>query len=224
MTLTVCQGILNNWQLGVSQVINGSTNVDSTNRCIAFGVLTTFLKQYPIINSQETGNGGCDAIFGSECSQSIRKSLQQSFDDINSIGCGVQTLHIFTDPPTGCRFLDHEMSTVLKFTLRKNGSIEGIISPTANSEKWMDSEDFPTALRNDDDPSKAFVFTYFVGRSYSSDIVDSAIACFPIYNVTVAPKTTVLPSDIATQLFVSGRFLISLSLLHFFSQFMRYLP
>ncbi|CAF1435869.1 unnamed protein product [Adineta steineri] len=224
MTLTVCQGILNNWQLGVSLVINGSTNVDSTNRCIARGVSIAMIEQYPIINNQETGNGGCDAILGSECSKSIRKSLQQSFNDINSTGCGVQNLDIFADPLTGCRFPDRYISTFMIYTLRKNGSSESHNSSTANSEKSMDSTDFLAATRGNHGPLKPFVFTYFMGRPYSSGIIDTAIACFPIYNVTVAPKTTALPNDIATQLFVSRKFLIFLLLLHFFSRFMVYLP
>lgn len=39
--------------------------------------LSDFGGSYPINNTTATGNGGCDAILGSECSRNIRNALKQ---------------------------------------------------------------------------------------------------------------------------------------------------
>ncbi|CAF1431329.1 unnamed protein product [Adineta steineri] len=225
MILTVYQHLINNTLQDTLQVITGNTNVDSTNRCIAYGVSFSFWGQYPIINSQETGNGGCDAILGRECSQSIHNLLKQSFDDINSTSCGVRNQNILTDPPTGCRLPKTTASTLISSTFLKNGSFTTGESSTANSSNtWMYRKNYPSVDNGDDDLMKSFVFTYFVGRPYSSGIIDSAIACFSIYNTTVGSSTRAQLNGMATQLFVSEKFLIFLSLSHVFSRFMVYLP
>ncbi|CAF3495139.1 unnamed protein product [Adineta steineri] len=221
MTLTIYQSPVNNTGSEISLIINGSTNVDSTNRCIAYGVMLSFFGQYPIINSQATGNGGCDAILGSECSQSILNLLQQSFGDINSENCGVPYQSFLINLPKECTPQKNAVNSLLRSILLNNGSFTIDNSSTANSSDiWTCFGSFQAR----DFLMKPFALAFFVGRPYSSGSIDSAIACFSTDNTTIGSNTTAQPSGMATQLFVSGNFLIFLSLLHFFSLFMVYLP
>ncbi len=62
ISLTVYQVPVNNTLEETLRVVNGNTNVNSTDRCIGYGVSFQFWGQYPIMNNAATGNGGCDAI------------------------------------------------------------------------------------------------------------------------------------------------------------------
>lgn len=205
ISLTVYQRPVNNTMKQTLRVINGNTNVDSTNRCIGYGVSFTFRGQYPIMNATATGNGGCDAILGSQCSESIRNILQQSFDDINKIGCGVSTKFL-SNPPRGC-LQSTANSLLVSSTFLNNGSyMLGGSSASNSSVPWIYTENDPSVDGNYDELTKYFVFVYFVGRPYSSGIIDSAIACLSIYN-------TASSNNIAMKLPLSENITILVSLL-----------
>jgi len=231
LLLTVYQLPVNRKFKQTLRVLRGSTNVDSAGRCIAYSVSFEFLGQYPIKDNQATGNGGCDAILGRKCSQAILNALQESFKDINSHFCGTTTSHFFPKTPTECPrdTLSYWMLLKGRF-LHNNSFFVHESSPTDLSATWGYAKSDPSIDGNYDELIKYFVFIYFVGRSYSMDTVDTAIACLSAYKTVPQPiSTTAQPTstktkhaNTATRISTSENFLIWLSLSYVFSQFIVY--
>jgi len=166
------------------KVLSGNTTINSTNRCITFGQSFNLWGKVPIRYPNETGNGWCDALWGKECSQNILTEIRNThFDDINDRFCGVRIPLIYAKQITGCPALDPVRGIGLR-TFYRNGTFTlGRGPPTMNlSKPWMRYESYPAVDGNYDRQMKRFVFTYFVGREYTSSKTDVAIACMSFYN------------------------------------------
>ena len=161
------------------KVLTGATRIDSTGRCIAYGISFRILGQLAIQNEQLTGNGGCDALWGSQCSQGILARLSQNLGKINDIACGVPSPDMLNDPPQGCpRSNTFAIGSFITGALLRNGSfMVDQASPTDPSVTWVYYQSDPSADGNYNELIKYPVFTYFVGRAYAGGAVDTGISC-----------------------------------------------
>jgi len=170
------------------KVLSGNTTINSTNRCITFGESFNLWNEVPIRYPHETGNGGCDALWGKKCSQNILTAIQNTrFDDINDRFCGVRVPRIYVKQISGCPTTSLLRSSSLRTFYRNGTFILGRGPPPMNlSKPWIRYESYPSVDGNYDIHMKRFVFTYFVGREYTSSKSDVAIACMSFYNSTMS--------------------------------------
>ncbi|CAF1298226.1 unnamed protein product [Adineta ricciae] len=184
VSLAVYQREVNDTMKETLRVVSGSTNVDSMDRCIAYGVSFRFLGQYPIIMNTETGNGGCNAILGEECAENLRLSLQKLLNPIDATACGIN-LDTLLNIPEGCP-KNYGNGFLISSTFLDDGSFQYNNPSVANSSQtWIYEQSPPSSTGDYDEITKYFVFVYFLGRSYTSEVVDSAIACLSIYDQTI---------------------------------------
>ncbi|CAF1006191.1 unnamed protein product [Rotaria sordida] len=195
------------------KVLSGTTTLNSTDRCIAMGISFDLWGQLPIQNPGETRNGGCDALWGEECSKNILATLMSSFGNIENSNCGVPIPDIQSKPPPGCPAKNSSSSGIASIVFLRNGSFMlGEPGPTDPSKAWVYFQSNPSVDGDYDKLMKYFVFTYFVGRPYSSGRADATISCMSVFNKTTGPDG----ENSTTQLTVSGNILIFVSLFAIF--------
>ncbi|CAF4530936.1 unnamed protein product [Rotaria sp. Silwood2] len=204
------------------KVFSGNTTINSTDRCIALGISFDLWGQLPIQNLEETGNSGCDALWGKECSKNILAKLISSFGNIEDSNCGVPIPDIQSKPPPGCPLKNSSSSGMASTAFLRNGSFMlGNSKPTDPSKAWVYFQSDPSIDGDYNELMKYFVFTYFVGRPYSSDMIDATISCMSVFNKTIGPdgeNTTIQPNGNSTaQLIVSGNLFIFVCLFAIFS-------
>ncbi|CAF1155394.1 unnamed protein product [Rotaria sordida] len=159
------------------KVFSGNTNINSTNRCIALGISFDLWGQLPIQYPQETGNGGCDALWAKECSKNILAKLVSSFQNIKDRICGVPIPDILLQPPPGCPPKNSSHSGISSTVFLHNGTFMiNSSEPTDPSKSWVYYQSDPSIDGDYNELMKYFVFTYFVGRGYISDSIDAAIS------------------------------------------------
>ncbi|CAF1085794.1 unnamed protein product [Rotaria sp. Silwood1] len=169
--------------------------------------------QLPIQNLEETGNSGCDALWGKECSNNILAKLISSFENIENSSCGVPIPDIQSKPPPGCPVKNSSGSGIGSIAFLRNGTFMlGESGPTDPSKAWVYFQSDPSVNGDYDELMKYFVFTYFAGRSYSSGMIDATISCMSVFNKTIGPDG----ENSAPQLTVSGNILIFVSLFAIF--------
>jgi hypothetical protein len=134
MLLAAYQRPVNATHKDTLKVLTGSTNINSTNRCIAFGLSFNLWGQVPIQYPQETGNGGCDALWGKECSRNIlAKLLESPFENISDTYCGIPKPDIISTPPSGCPPNNMFISWLNSVDFLHNGTfMQGWMPPTMN--------------------------------------------------------------------------------------------
>lgn len=191
LVLKVYQGPINATTNTTIKTLSGSTNINSTNRCIAWGVSFDLWGALPIENQQATGNGGCDALLGNECSMGIIARLQQSLGNISGTACGVSIPDLIRNPPQGCSRNNNTIYSISTNTFLSNGSF--MISnstPTDSTKSWIYLQSDSASATDYNQLMKYNVFTYFVSRDYGLNRVSSAIACLSVYNKTETITTT----------------------------------
>ncbi|UJR33434.1 hypothetical protein I4U23_020879 [Adineta vaga] len=219
ISLTVYQRPVNNTLKETLRIIDGNTTINSTGLCIGYGVSFQFLGQYPIINDAVTGNGGCDAILGKECSDNIRSSIQQSLKSITEIACGVN-INTLLNIPQGC-INKNSNNAFVSSNFLTNGSFMIDQSSASNSTvPWIYDLSATSTTNDYNELMKYFVLVYFLGRPYSSGIIDSAIVCLSTYNKTADPmnnQTSTQANGFAIPTFDSKFHLVFLILSYFIS-------
>ena len=186
---------LNSTHKNVKKVVDGNTTINSTDYCIAYGRSFDLWNQIPIQYPDETGNGGCDALWGRKCSQSILQILlESSLTDINNPGCGVPIPDILTKPPLGCPTANVSSGSMGVGAFLINGTFSfGGSSLVMNlSQVWSFLNVITTDNDYYDELMKYHVFIFFVGRSYSENILDAGIACLTNFNKTDGSNSSVV--------------------------------
>jgi hypothetical protein len=207
--LSAYQRPINSTHRETLKVLKGSIDVNSTDRCIAMGYTFNLWGELPINNTQATGNGGCDALWGKECSENIRLALTQSLGNISSTACGVDSLSIMDRAVPGCPKIPNysPIRFIASVALLSNDSfaLSGI-SPTDPTKSWAYYQSDPSIDGDYDRLMKEFVFTYFVGRPYYSGAIDTAIACLSVYNKTDGTN----PGNMSIQLSAPAHYMMLL--------------
>lgn len=186
LVLSAYQRTINTTAKQTIIALTASTNVNSTNRCIAFGF--SIRSEYRLKNKYipESGNGGCDAFWSSECSQGVINSLQHFSSGVNDTACGMNVIGAPTGILTRCLNASKIFPITSAVTILDNGrfTIAANASPTDPSITYYFLQSSPSSDGDYDRYVGTPYYITFVGRPYSNGETDVAIAC-----MLLAPKS-----------------------------------
>lgn len=194
LSLKVFQRSVNDTFKETVRILKGSTKLNSTDRCITIGINFAASTQYLTIDNRTTGNGGCDAILGRNCSEALRIRLLRVLEDIEDAACGVPASNILSSHPKECFQNNVTLNHIVTVDFLRNGSFglgnDG--QQTDPSVTWASTISYPSIDGYYDRTMKTFIFTYFVGRYYGGGLIDTGIACLSTYNKTAQSLGTII--------------------------------